>query len=346
MSKEIRKENSKRRNKVPFIILFIVLLLVLTVVIFIGIKSKETSEQAGDTNTQNVNSGNMEKWQEGVIKYDGKYYVYNNQIKTYLIMGIDVENDASMEEGTGGQSDAMFLLVTNEKNKTLSVISINRNSMTDVDVYGDGGAILRTVEAQICTQHAFGDGKHLSCGRAVDAVSRLFYNIPITGYLSLQMGAMPILNDAIGGVELEVLHDLTNTSKGVELKAGESVRLSGEEAYVYLRSRDINEFDSATNRLRRQEQYIKAFVQQAKAYTAGNSQKALGIYESVEDYIVTNIDFANFVQELDGYEYDPNRMYTVPGETQMGEKLEEYHVDDDALYHMIIQMFYVEVEHD
>lgn len=342
MSKDIRKETSKQRNRVPFIILCLVLIIVLGVVIGMAMKGRGEIGTGSDAGTE-VGSGTVEKWQEGVIKYDDKYYTYNNHIKSYLIMGIDIENSEGIEAGDGGQSDAMFLLVTNDKDKTISIISINRNSMTDISVYGETGVVIKTIEAQICTQHAFGDGKHLSCGRAVDAVSQLFYNIPISGYLSMQMGAISIVNDAIGGVEVEVLRDLVDESKGVDLKAGETVTLNGNEAYVYLRSRDVNEFDSATNRLHRQEQYITSFAQQVKTYTDGDSQKALDIYESVEDYVVTNIDFSSFVLKLDSYEYDASRMYTVPGETQMGEKLEEYHVDDEALYDMIIQVFYEEV---
>jgi hypothetical protein len=37
-------------------------------------------------------------------------------------------------------------------------------------------------------------------------------------------------------------------------------------------------------------------------------------------------------------------MYTVPGETVEGGNYEEYQVDDDALYDLIIQVFYKEVE--
>ena len=342
MNKDIRKQNSRKRNQIPFFILSIVLLVVLAVVIFIAGKGHDADCKDTEADIQS-SSDNVEKWQEGVIKYDGKYYQYNNHIKTYLLMGIDKEKADISEVGEGGQSDAMFLLVLNDEAKTISVIAIHRNAMTDIDVYGDSGTILRTVKAQICTQYAFGDGKHLSCSRAVNAVSRLFYNLPITGYLSMQMGAIPILNDMVGGVEVEVLRDLKDESKGVDLKAGEVVTLTGNEAYVYLRSRDIEEFDSATNRLHRQEQYISGLAKQVEIYTSGSTTKALDIYASIEDYIVTNIDFSDLVVKLDGYEYDESRMYSILGETRMGEKLEEYHVDDEALYDLIIHVFYKEV---
>lgn len=342
----MRKESIHSEKKKTFPIMQIVLaVLAVILVAIIAVAALGNDESKGDESPANAVSDNTEKWQEGVIKYNDKYYQYNNQIKTYLIMGIDKEDndDIIVEEAQGGQSDAMFLLVVDAANEKMSVISINRNSMTDIAMYDENGVKTGTVTAQICTQHGFGDGKHLSCSRATDAVSRLFYNIPIQGYLSLRMGAIPIMNDAIGGVELAVLQDLEYPESGVSLKEGETKLLSGTEAYYYLRGRSLTEFDSATSRLRRQEQYITSFVEQMKAYTGGSKRKLMGIYDAIENYIVTNLDFANLASQIGDYEFEAENMYTVPGETIMGTKFEEYHVDDTELYNMIIDIFYQEV---
>ena len=88
----------------------------------------------------------------------------------------------------------------------------------------------------------------------------MFHNLPIYGYVALNMGGVPPVNDAVGGVEVEVLQDLHYPEKGVDLREGEVVRLNGQEAYCYLRGRDVNEYDSATLRLRREEQYIINFM--------------------------------------------------------------------------------------
>ena len=58
---------------------------------------------------------------------------------------------------------------------------------------------------------------------------------------------------------------------------------------------------------------------------------------------MTDVDFVKFISDLVNYEYDESAMYTVPGETVMGEVYEEFYVDDDALYDLIIQTFYEEV---
>ena len=336
--------NKKRmNNKVPVIIMLVILVLVLGVVIFLSLGDKP-KVPSGD-NVPSTSGDELEKWQEGIISHNGKDYLYNQKINAYLIMGIDKSGkvETAPDHVSGGQSDAMFLLVTNEADKTMSVVSINRNTMTRIEAFYENGISSGYKTAQICVQHGFGDGRQLSCTRAADAVSHLFYELPITGYLSIRLDAIPIMNDAIGGVEVEVLEDIENPGKGVSLKKGETKKLTGTEAYAYLRGRELDEFDSATARLRRQEQYIGAFSDQMKAYTKGSTSKMLSIYESIEDYIVTNIDFADLADELSKYEYDDSRMYTIPGETKMGEVFEEYHVDEEEFFDMIIDIFYQEV---
>lgn len=345
MDKDIRKENSKKRNRLPFFVLSAVLLVVLAVVAVVAMKGSGGSKQTADTGTQNQTSEQVEKWQEGVIKHNGKYYKFNSDMDIYLFMGIDKDEEVTMTESyaDGGQSDAMFLLLTNSKEKTVSVISINRNTMTDIVMYDAEGAVLDTVTAQICTQHAFGDGGHSSCRKAVDAVSNLFYNLPINGYMSINMGAIPAMNDGVGGVEVTVLTDIVDTQRQVELKEGETVTLKGMEAYCYLRSRDINSFDSASDRLRRQEQYITAYMKKLETVAAGGTSKVLEIYDAMEPYIVTNITYAELLAELMDYEFDPDGIYTVPGETRMGEEFEEFYIDDEALYELILEVCYEEV---
>lgn len=333
-----------KNKNIPFLILSVALVLVLIGVLILAINHDRTANHVIPPSTD-TESEYPEKWQEGVISYKDKQYKFNSDISTYLFLGIDKETPDAPVNGTatGGQSDAMFLLVMNEREESLSIISIHRNTMTRVELFGESGTSLGKVTAQICTQHSFGDGERLSGSRTIDAVAYLFRNLPIKGYISVTMGAMPVVNDAVGGVEVTVLEDVVNASAGVNLKAGERVTLQGLEAYYYLRARDIDVFDSATNRLRRQEQYIVGLMSELKEAAQSGRSKVLDIYEAIEEHIVTNVDMIDFISELETYEYNEENLYTVPGETVMGEKFEEYHVDEDALYDLIIQVFYEEV---
>lgn len=347
MVHQMNKKNGVKKQTLGLLILLILALsVVLGVVVFAAMKKSEDKEAKNQADTQTETDANVEKWQEGVITHNGKKYLYNQEIKTYLLMGIDKDEPAEPSQNyiKGGQSDAIFLLVVNGAEENISIVSINRNTMTRILTCYDTGATAGYKTAQICIQHGYGDGMNLSCTRTVDAISYLFYNLPIHGYLSIRMGAIPLMNDAIGGVEVTVLQDIVNTQKQVTLTEGETVTLTGDEAYAYVRTRDITVFESATDRLRRQEQYITAYIEKLKTAVGGSPTAAVKIYESIEEYIVSSIDFASLVVELNSYEYSPERLYTVPGETIMGETYEEFYVDEDAFYDMILEIFYVETE--
>lgn len=342
------KQKEKNYKILPVFILILLAVAVLLVVLVIlsrGNKENPVTSTEYVKTTEDASSG-TDKWQEGVISYNGKNYRYNTSIKNYLFLGVDQDGPVvKAKDGiSGGQSDAMFLLVADDRNKTLSVIAINRNTMTNVKVYDEDGEYVNTARLQICLQHGYGDGMRVSCLRSVDAVSELFYNLPISGYLSMNMDALPIINDAIGGVTVEVLDDLSNTAKNVSLKKGETVTLTGDEAYVYLRSRDTSVFDSAGERLNRQMQYMTALFAKMKTVTESNPSIFKTINSSIKDYTVSSMDFVKLAEMSADYTFDESHMYTIPGETVQGEVFEEYNVDDPALYEMILEIFYEPVD--
>lgn len=352
MGRGSRDISQKLNNILFFLGGMLVVIIIAIMVIAVQTKAQNSNNTPVETKkdpvtvvTNQNTEEKVEKWQEGDITYNGKTYRYNADLKNYLVMGVD--NDNPVEEAkdgvSGGQSDALFLIVTDEENEEISIFSINRNTMTDVAMYDKEGTSVGVQKAQICTQHAFGDGKMLSCSRTQDAVANLFGNIPINGYVSINMGAVPYMNNAVGGVEVEVLQDLKYPDKNVNLKKGDVVRLDGGEAYAYLRGRDINDFDSATLRLRREEQYFINYMNTLKEESGGSSSKALDIYYAISDYLVTDVDFAALAESLIKYDFSEDQLYTVPGEIKQGKKYEEFYVDEDELNDMIIEIFYREV---
>lgn len=284
-----------------------------------------------------------EKWQEGNVLYKGKAYRYNPNVRAYLFMGVD--NSGEIDEVdytiTGGQSDAMFLMVMDGSKKKASIIGINRNTMTDVDLYYADLTYAYTEQQQICLQYGYGDGATFSCQLAEETVSQLFYDIPISGYLALNMDGMGRLNDALGGVTVEVLDDIEMGD--VSLKKGETVTLSGEEAYAYNRYRDCNVFASADGRLRRQQQYLVNMLSRLANLGKGDIS-IVDVQDAISDYMVSSIDMQQLAEDAAEYQFDSSQMYSVPGETVMGEKYEEFYVDEAAFYEMILSIFYEEVK--
>lgn len=287
------------------------------------------------------------KWQKDWVKYQGTVYQYNSEMLTFLIMGIDKYSDAEeVEEGTnGGQADALFLVALNPADKSIKVIGINRNTMTDIDIYDKEGAYVNTVTAQIAVQHGYGNGVEESCEYQLKAVERLLYGLPIHGYAAVNMSAISTINDAVGGVEVTVLEDLTKKDKS--LVKGSKVHLMGESAFWYVKYRDTKIFASADIRLERQKQYLNVFIDTAKQAAKKDISIVLDLYQAVSRQMITNVsldEVAYLAPILVDYHFGESSFYFLKGETVMGERFEEFYPDEKALREMLLDIFYEKVE--
>ncbi len=354
---KVKKQKENKRKKILIGILSILVIVVIVIIASFqvvraigksNLKSKveATRPTLDQIKSEPIPEEEKERWQEGWIKYQGKIYAYNEDIMTFLFMGIDKNSEAKeVREGTnGGQADALFLAVMNPHDKTIRVIGINRNTMADIDIFNDEGAYVTTTKAQIAVQHGFGNGVEESCEYQKKAVSKLFYNLPLHGYAAINMSAIPTINDAVGGVEVTVLEDLTKADKS--LKKGETVQLMGDSAFWYVKYRDTDKFGSADTRLARQKQYLDSFIKAAKKAAKKDISVAAELYQAVKPMMTTDItldEVAYMAPVLVDYRFDKESFYMMTGETVMGKRFEEFYADEDALYEMILEVFYEEV---
>ncbi len=363
------KKPKKKRKIVPIVILSIIALLILAGIVSWAIintrgkstlydkaestgpvlepiQSAETTEDETDAEAENDVT-----WQKGWVRYNGDIYQYNEDILTFLVMGIDKATKVkAVESGIdGGQADLIMLAVFNPHTKTTSLITVNRNTMTEIDVYDEKGEYVGKGRGQICLQHGYGDGATLSCERTEKAVSNLFYNLPIHGYFSINMGAIKAINSAVGGVTINLAEDFKADVDGVKvfLPKGENT-LTDDQAHVYVRYRDHSELDSSTNRLNRQKKYIAAFLSKLKEETSKDITVPLKVYNELSPYIVTDIttsEMTYMVSKTYNYKFDFDNIYSLQGTTVIGKtEHEEFNYDSGQLYDMIIEIFYEKVE--
>ena len=287
--------------------------------------------------------------EEGQILVDGEVYEYNDDIMTFLCMGVDSRNGITKEKtpGKAGQADALLLVVVNPRTEEINVIAVNRDTMTDIEIYDTAGMYLDEETAQITLQYAYGDGREKSCQLMEQAVSELFYGIPIHGYGALDMQSIATLNDAVGGVEVTVLEDMTkyrwNWSEGAE------VLLKGEEALIYIRERDSASKELGTNikRVERQKQYLTAYVKQLKNKINQDVTFPVTLLGNIKKHMVTSLtvqEITYLADTLMGYDFSMENIISIPGESKMGEKHEEFYLDDAALKQIVIDVFYDKVK--
>lgn len=296
----------------------------------------------------NTTAPQMEEEQEGLLYRDGKKYRYNENIVTLLCMGIDTESDLSEVKevsGESGQADTIFLLVLNPDTRKMKLIGISRDTMTNIHTYDHYGNYIGESKNHLGLAYAFGDGGKKSGEMMVDAVSELFYDLPLHGWCAVNLNAIEKLNNAVGGVNVTLSEDMTLGTRSYS--KGENVLLTGAEAESFVRHREMDAEGSNNLRMNRQKQYAVSFFRSAKAALKKDVTLATSLYKDLKDEMATSISLDEavyLVTEISGMSLDLDEIQMLKGTTKQGSVYEEFYVDEEALKDVIFDTFYIEVK--
>ncbi|MBR3692614.1 MAG: LCP family protein [Clostridia bacterium] len=276
------------------------------------------------------------------VEHNGKKYALKEDVETFMVLGLDqFEADAQPDSyNNNKRADFVMLLVFDKAAQKCSVLHINRDTMTRVNVLGVAGQRVDTVTAQLALAHTYGNGREVSCRNTADAVSSLLHGMRINHYISFTMDAVPVYNDLVGGVEVEVLHDFTGVDPS--LVRGERVILRGNQALTYVRSRSGVDDSSNLSRMKRQRQYLEALYDKTRIVAADDAfvvDAALKMGEYiVSDRSVTQLE--DILRRISTYGFD--EFITLEGRTETGSDFLEFYPDEDRLMDTIIRLFYTE----
>ena len=238
-----------------------------------------------------------------------------------------------------GQADVLLLVVLDEKNQSAEIISIDRNSMSYFEVFDPTGNSMGVSEAQLCLSYSYGDGKHESCKKTVSAVSDFLYEIPIHAYYSMKYMAIREVNDAIGGVEVQIKDDMSAVDE--RFVTGEKISLDGELAGKYLTARMNVGNGSNEERLTRHREYILSFIKTAIGAVKKDLSLPFELYNKIADNSTTDLSvdeivyLATLATELD------ISFHSIEGTTDSSGTFDEFRPDDDALWQLILDIFYI-----
>lgn len=281
--------------------------------------------------------------EQTIVFFNGQAYTPKEDIETILLIGIDTFGEVEAQEGNRNsyQSDVVMLLVIDHEQQTYSMLQLNRDTMAEITVLGTTGERMRFETAQLALSHTYGSGLEDSCELTVEAVERLLLDQPIDHYVSLSMDTIGILNDEAGGVTVTIPCDLT--SKDPALIEGETVTLNADQAEIFVRSR--MGLDEPTNiaRMERQRIYLTAWQQQVKQQAQNDTEYAFNVITALSEYMVTDMyldELANTANELT--EYESNGIYTIEGESVVGDEFMEFYPDENSITEVVAELFYNE----
>lgn len=282
---------------------------------------------------------------EDSVLYGGKEYEYNEHLSNYLFMGIDTKEFAEEEQVRyeNGRADALFLISYDRVRKTVTSISIPRDTMANIHVYSVDGTDLGLTREHISMQYLYGDGKDKSCRLMKETVSTLLYGVPIQGYCSLNMDGIPVAVESLDGVKLIVPDDALEHIEP-KFQKGAEVVVTAEDAELFVRYRDTKMNQSAMERTERQKVFMAAFVDKAKQKAEDNTELVVDMFDNLKPYMVTNMSTDLFAQLLDAKHDSDNKIIDIPGEKVDGSQYDEYHVNETQLYEFVLRNFYKEVQ--
>lgn len=282
--------------------------------------------------------------------YQGQEYRYKGDVINILCLGIDKRVPLTYieeERGNIGMADTILLASIDTKKHEVKVIAVPRDTIVEIQTTTEEGRLGSKKQMQICYQYAYGKSVEQSNELTVETVSQLLYGTPIQRYCVLNIEALPILNDAIGGVDVEIREDVEEWES--RLIYGETMHLDGELALRFVKVRNRNRPDGSVLRTQRQKQYALAFVEKAKSVIAKDPTIPVTIFQELQKdgNMSTNItleDIAYLMPEVLSISFPEDAIQVIPGESSLGEDgYAEYHKDVDALKELVIDTFYEKV---
>ena len=274
------------------------------------------------------------------IERNGIAYFPRQDITVVMVLGIDQFGPVTQSESYNnrGAADMDILLIFDETNKQINVLHLNRDTMLSMPVLGIGGRQAGTYYGQLALAHTYGSGLSDSCENTRQAISDFLYGLKIDYYVAMNMDAITILNDAVGGVTVDVTEDFSAVDPTITMG---KTTLLGDQAINFVRSRKDVGDSLNLSRIERHKVYLDGFAEAFRAKQEADAAFVLSAYEQVAPYLVTDLSANAISGMMDRYsDFEINEIVSPKGENRVGEEYMEFYVDEEALDALILRLFY------
>ena len=206
--------------------------------------------------------------------------IKDNDSFSVLLLGID--NGAYGRGTEVGRSDTMLVVTVNEKLGKTTIVSIPRDSYTEIIGYGTNDKINHA--------YAFGQEK-----MSINSVQNML-NLPIDYYVTVDMGGLMGLVDAVGGLDITPV--LTFTYEGESFIEGVDRHVDGEAALRYARMR-YDDPEGDMGRQKRQQYVIQKLLEKLLNITSVTRYEE--ILKTLENSVRTNFTLDKLLSIKNNY---------------------------------------------
>ena len=295
-----------------------------------------------------VTAGNSVDMKGGyrTITWKDKEYQYNSLITTILYAGLDSTDPLKASEtySNKARADSVSVVILDKKKKKMSILALNRDTMTEIRRYTRTGEDMGTYVSHLGYAYSYGDGGEVSCEDLKEAVEKLL-GISIDEYAVTNQSSITSINDLVGGVTVTVPND-DLAAMYPELKKGAVVTLDDSNVKDFLQHRDTAADFSNEGRIERQQAYVTAYVDLLKDRLASEPDQLWQEIGQMNDYLQTSITknkYLSLARLLEKVSFTDADYYRPTGKDSTGELHDEFYVDEDALQQLVIDLFYEEV---
>ena len=276
------------------------------------------------------------------IVRDGVEYFPRQDLCVVMLLGVDQEGKMvpSEEPNHGNAVDMITLVVFDETDNSVSLLCLNRDTMVEMPRLNEHGRVTGTRVAQLALSHTYGRGMEDSCNNTKTTVSQLLYGTVIDYYFAMNMDAVSILNDAVGGVTVTVEDDFSNVDPTIQMG---QMTLWGDQARVFVQSRSGVGNQLNLSRIRRQQEYMKQFLPALRASAQRSSTFVMRTYEAVSEYVVTDMTASVVSRLMEDYsDFQLKDVILLEGENVLAEGHYEFYVDETALEEIVLERLFAE----
>ena len=283
------------------------------------------------------------------IDYKGKTYKYKDYCTNMLFMGIDKkEYDEDRNEiGNNFQSDVIIVISVDPKNNKITLVNVPRDIITDVSVYSKTGGYTGIEKLPIALAYAYGGTEKESCLNCLDSVRRIFYNIPVKAFFSMEISGIAVVNDEIGGVDVTSPENVYSGDSELVFEKGEKYHLEGTEARDFVMLRTHKTPNANLLRNERQKIYLTEFMKKTISQTKSDFSTPVRLYNAAGDYSCTNITLNGvtfLATELLGKGNElKTETKTIPVDVKANGDHAENYLREEEFYELFLNVFYDEV---
>ncbi len=310
----------------------------------------DTTDQAGGSDNKKVIEDKTKGQPEGYLEFEDVKIAYYDDIETCLFIGTDESGDnrkSDVKTGYGGDmADFIGLAVVNKTKKTYTLLQIDRNTMTNMEMCFENGDMSgQWVEQQLCISHWYGITPEANDESTKKCVSALLGNIKIDNYYTVGVSCVPRMNHVIGGVDVTIEDDFSKEDKS--LVKGRTIHLTDEQATRFVRGRMSVGDGENTSRMRRQRAYLDAYYKEAMKQIKERPGIINDIYRECMDMAETDLNGSDVSRLTNSFmTFENGGIRTLEGKNTEGESSDgegkiwtRFYPDKKALENTMIELF-------